>query len=305
MRIGVVGINYKLADLKLREQLAKACQRRFGVTQSIPGHHHFILLSTCNRTEVYFSSEDLATTHTYLLSILRNDIEEEFDHKLYSFFGVDCFSHLARVASGLDSAIVAETEIQGQVKAAYEVAASYHSLPKELHFLFQKALGISKKIRSELQLGRGMPSLEHAILNIGRHFFKIPEKARILFIGASEINCKILFYLRTKNLYQIMTDRAKSSDIRSMATRSLPMNADTSPPDVVGLASSYSSENDSAGFSHSTFWALTSSNAILTTTVTRYREATCAAVMLTGCVEIEVISPRTMPSAPSVVGTTV
>ena len=103
----------------------------------------------------------------------------------------------------------------------------------------------------------------------------------------------------------LTTDRAKSVDMRSMATRSLPMKADTSAPDVPGLASSYSSENDSDGFSHSVFCALTSSNAIFTTTVTRYRDASCASVRLTGWSEIDVISPRTMPSTPSSLGTTV
>ncbi len=203
MRVGVVGINHKLADLKLREALAKTCQKRFGAGHSVHDQHHFILLSTCNRTEVYFSSNDLAVTHSYLLSILRHDVKEEFDHKLYSYFGVDCFSHLTRVTSGLDSAIIAETEIQRQVKNAYELATSYLCLPKELHFLFQKSLGISKKIRSELQLGRGMPNLEHAILQTGKHFFKSCTQARILFVGTSDINQKILGFLRSKDYANI------------------------------------------------------------------------------------------------------
>ncbi|MBA3721376.1 MAG: glutamyl-tRNA reductase [Parachlamydiaceae bacterium] len=203
MRLGMIGINHKLADLKLREQLAKACQRRFGASCSVHRDHHFILLSTCNRTEVYFSSKDLSVTHTYLLSILRNEVEEEFDHKLYSFFGTDCFSHLARVTVGLDSAVIAETEIQGQVKSAYEVALEYHHLPKELHFLFQKSIHVAKKIRSELNLGRGMPKLEQAILETGKHFFSSLENTRILFVGASEINEKILSFLKAKNLSDI------------------------------------------------------------------------------------------------------
>lgn len=205
MRVGVVGINHKLADLKLREQLAKAWQKRFGISQSFHEEHHFVFLSTCNRTEIYFSSDDLASTHTYLLSLLRQDLdlEEEFDHKLYSYFGIDCFFHLTRVTAGLDSAIVAETEIQGQVKTAYEFAAEFRVLPKDLHFLFQKSLGIAKKVRSELQLGRGLPSLEHAILNTGYQFFRDLEAARILFVGASEINLKILSFFKTKHLEKI------------------------------------------------------------------------------------------------------
>lgn len=203
MRVGVVGINHKLADLKLREKLAKACQKWFGALQALHANHYFVLLSTCNRTEIYFSSLDLTAAHIYLLGILRVEVQEDFDHKLYSYFGIDCFCHLTRVTLGLDSAIIAETEIQGQVKLAYENTSDCHTLPGDLHFLFQKALGISKKIRSELHLGRGMPNLEHAILQVVKHFFQTPEKSHILFVGASDINEKILLFLKNKNFNHI------------------------------------------------------------------------------------------------------
>ena len=112
----MVGINYKLADLKLREQLAKSCLRHFGTSNAVQPPHYFIILSTCNRTEVYFQSENLR--HPYLhLKHLREDVVEDFNQKLYSYFGQSCLLHLCRVTTGLDSAIVAETEIQGQVKA--------------------------------------------------------------------------------------------------------------------------------------------------------------------------------------------
>lgn len=200
MRIGVLGINYKLADLKLRELLAKACQRRFGSGNAVQEEQTFVLLSTCNRTEVYFSSHELAETHSYLLQILRQEVQEEFDHKLYSYFGQDCFSHLARVTAGLDSAILAETEIQGQVKIAYETAAEFACLPSELHFLFQKALKIGKQIREKLQMGRGMPDIEHALLHLGSHFFERVQESKVLFVGASAINHKILQFFRHKNI---------------------------------------------------------------------------------------------------------
>ncbi len=201
MRIGVLGVNHKLADLKLRESFAKTCQLQFGSGSIRHGKHSILLLSTCNRTEVYFSSENLADSHSYILKIFREKLPvtvEIFDQKLYSYFGHDCFKHLARVTSGLDSAIVAETEIQGQVKIAYEKAADSAILPSEVHFLFQKSLKIGKKIRSELSLGRGIPNLEHAVLNAGFHFFDQPENANILFVGASDINCKILSYLQKR-----------------------------------------------------------------------------------------------------------
>ena len=203
MRVGVVGINHKLADLKLREKLAKICQKWFGLLRAVHDHHYFVLLSTCNRTEIYFSSHDLVDTHTYLLGICREEIEEEFDHKLYSYFGIDCFSHLARVTLGLDSAIIAETEIQGQVKRVYESTSECHSLPEEMHFLFQKSLRIAKKLRSELLLGRGMPNLEHAILQTGKQLFQNPEQMHVLFVGTSEINQKILSFLKSKKFQSL------------------------------------------------------------------------------------------------------
>lgn len=203
MRIGVVGLNHKLANLQLREYLAQACQRCFTTGSSVQGEHTFVLLTTCNRTEIYFTSEDLAETHSYLLQILRCEVEDDFDQKVYSYFGHDCFLHLSRVTAGLDSAIIAETEIQGQVKSAYEKALNCIQLPRELHYLFQKSLQIGKKVRCDLPMGRGMPDLEHAIYQTGTHFFPVPQQAKVLFVGASDVNCKILAFLKSKNLQDI------------------------------------------------------------------------------------------------------
>jgi len=203
MHVGVIGLNHKLAELNLREKLAKICQRRFGADQSAHANHAFVLLSTCNRTEIYFCSHNLTETHTYILNILRNDIECDFDQKLYSYFHEDCFLHLARVTCGLDSAIVFETEIQGQVKIAYEKACDYISLPCNMHFLFQKCLRIGKKIRTQVPLDRGTPNLEHAILSTGKELFPTINNKKVLFVGASDINLKILHFLKNKNVSDI------------------------------------------------------------------------------------------------------
>ncbi len=204
MRVGVIGINHKIADLKLRELLAKACQKRFSFNRfNLLHEHYFILLSTCNRTEIYFYSEDLATAHTYLLNILRQEVNEDFDQKLYSYFGQDCFLHLSRVTAGLDSAIIAETEIQGQVKSTYENATNSFRLPEELHYLFQKSLKIGKNVRSSLPISRGLPNLAHSVFNKGSEFFGSLAGSSILFVGASEINQKIISYFKTKKISDI------------------------------------------------------------------------------------------------------
>ncbi len=202
MRVGVIGINHKLADLTLREKLAKAALKKFTLG-ILDIDHHCIVLSTCNRTEIYFSSDDLSATHSYILFLLRDEIGEEFDQKMYSFFGQDCFLHLCRVTTGLDSAILAETEIQGQVKAAYENGCKVMELPKDLHYLFQKSLKISKQVRADLPMGRGMPDIEDAIVNTGKHLFENLENTSILVVGASAINLKIISFLQNKHLRNI------------------------------------------------------------------------------------------------------
>ena len=219
MRIGVIGINHKLASLTLREILARVCQQRFGPGNSIHSSHAFILLSTCNRTELYFSSEDLTETHSYVLNVLKQDIDEEFDQKLYSYFSQECFLHLVSVTAGLDSAIVGETEIQGQVKHAYETSLGVSIIPSSLHYLFQKSLKISKQIRAKYALKRGLPDLEHAIYHMGQRGFKGTQPPSILFVGASEINHKILEYFHRKGLQRMTVCNRTLSHAELLAKR--------------------------------------------------------------------------------------
>lgn len=202
MRIAVLGINYKSSELHLRELLARASVRLFGSESRVAARLSIVLLSTCNRTEVYFSTDNLAETHSELLSLLREEIAVAFEHKLYAYFGADCFAHLCRVTAGLDSAIVAETEIQRQVKTAYHSASCDHFLKSEIHFLFQKSLKIGKGIRSSYSLPRGIPTLEKLIYELCQKMLgKGPLS--LFFMGNSEINRKIIAYLWQKGIKEI------------------------------------------------------------------------------------------------------
>ncbi|MCH9611456.1 MAG: Glutamyl-tRNA reductase [Chlamydiales bacterium] len=197
MHIGILGINHKSAPLFLRDKLAKACAKRFQPKSlhTLP----FVPLSTCNRTEIYFSSSDLPAAHNYLLHLLRQLVEQEFEHCLYSYFGIDAFLHLARVTSGMDSAIVGETEIQGQVKQAYEASLCNH----DLHFLFQKSLKIGKEVRSKSLLNRGLVTLEDVIWSQATEELGSLERKRILFVGVSKINEKVAARFRQKGALDI------------------------------------------------------------------------------------------------------
>jgi glutamyl-tRNA reductase len=198
MRVGVVGVNFKSSPLEVREQLAKICQYCFSSCTLSPKRRDVILLSTCNRTEIYFSAQDLANTHSEILGTLRELIDIPFEQNLYSFFGADCFSHLAKVAAGLDSAILAETEIQQQVRRAYRLACSSSLLNGSLHFLFQKALKISKEIRTKFPLPRGLASLESVLFELIAR-----SEREILLIGNSQINRQIINFFQAKGGYKM------------------------------------------------------------------------------------------------------
>jgi glutamyl-tRNA reductase len=203
MRIGVLGINHKSAEISIREHVSRACGIRISRDSETAEKYNCVILSTCNRTEIYFSVDNLADAHSALLNILREEIHFPFEHKLYSFFGFDCFMHLAQVTSGLDSAIIAESEIQRQVKVAYEQTLLYYNLPSCMHFLFQKSLKLGKQIRSTFSLSQNLVTIAKILFQISEHLLKELSDLPVLFIGNSEINRKVIAYFKRKGIWKM------------------------------------------------------------------------------------------------------
>ena len=187
LRVGVIGINDKTADLAFREEFARIAQK-FSGERALFFRHPTVLLTTCNRTEIYFSAEDLAEAHSDLLSFFRLHLSEPFEHRLYAYFNLDCFAHLSRVASGLDSAILAETEIQAQVKRAYACASDVAVLPSCIHYIFQKSLRVAKQARNSFTLEKGAATLYGTLWRAAQQHFRDLKKTKILLVGYSEIN---------------------------------------------------------------------------------------------------------------------
>jgi len=192
MRIGVIGINHKSASLDLREKVARAGKKAF---VGLP----VVVLATCNRTEVYFSGDDLAEMHSEILGSFQRELEEPFEHALYAYFGRECFLHLASVTSGLDSALLGESDIQRQVKVSYQSAP--RSLSSSLHYLFQKCLKLGKEMRTHFQIFRKCVSLEGIVCELGRQFFHAP--AKVLFVGNSEVNRKVIRLFSQKREHEV------------------------------------------------------------------------------------------------------
>ncbi len=196
MNIGVLGVNYKSSELVRRELFAKIAQK-FAESSSSSAH---VLLSTCNRTELYFSSDNLVQTYCQLLMDLKAIAGKDLDQVFYCYFDKQCFTHLAQVVSGIDSVVFGEAEIQRQVKKSYEYAKQSCSLPFSLHYLFQKCIKIGKEIRTEYRLPKGPVSLEGTLWELSCCFFAGNKSLSVLFVGCSEINRKIIPFFKAKGI---------------------------------------------------------------------------------------------------------
>lgn len=193
MQIGMLGVNYETADLSLREKV-------FHLMRMIDHYLHVVILSTCNRVEIYFTGDDVAKVQSQLMLQLCSS--PDLRQSIYSYFDFDCFLHLAKVTAGIDSALLFETEIQGQVKRAYLQATEKKKLPTALHFLFQKSLGIGKKIRRNFSFVYQKNSLQEGVSSLIDSYF-LNKQATLLFVGFSEINKKIANHLISKKNYLI------------------------------------------------------------------------------------------------------
>lgn len=194
--IGVIGVSYKHSSLSLREELAR-------IFTKLPLENR-IFLHTCHRAELYFSDPDPVLAHEEILSLIRHHGGDALVYPLFTFFGEECVYHLEKVTSGFDSLFLGETEIQGQVKAAYETARKRHLLPKELHILFQKALHAGKILRTSFE--KHFPSpLSHEVVQL------ILQKniQEALLVGSSSINKAIASLLIKSGLTVSFTNRTK------------------------------------------------------------------------------------------------
>lgn len=220
MEVGVIGINSKSCPLYLREILTSAYDEIFGQSASATFGFSYVLLSTCNRAEIYFTGGEIASLHVKILSLLRQRVFIPFEHLLYSYFESDVFLHLVRVTCGLDSAIVGECDIQRQVKLAYERACrgSPGNVASSLHYLFQKSLRIAKQIRSLYDYSTGRESLEDKVFSHIKTFLQDIPSRKVLMIGNSEMNRKFLVVLASKE-FKILALYSRRGEDRELLER--------------------------------------------------------------------------------------
>ncbi|AHF03058.1 glutamyl-tRNA reductase [Marichromatium purpuratum 984] len=190
MKLLVLGLNHKTAPVDIRERLAFGPDIIAGALRDLTGCQDVsegVILSTCNRTELYCAIEDGAELSVrHWLSQFHGVELERIDPFLYAYAERDAVTHLLRVSSGLDSLVLGEPQILGQVKNAYQTARDCGATGKLLGRLFQHTFSVAKTVRTETAIGSNPVSVAFAAVNLARQIFSDLSQQTALLIGAGE-----------------------------------------------------------------------------------------------------------------------
>lgn len=189
MNLFCVGLSHHHVDVETLERFGGAeldCLSRSSACAEV------LLLSTCNRVEVYGASESRVST----LDIARC-LDRKIDSHVspetapfYRYEDADCVRHLFRVASGIDSMVIGETEILGQAKKAYEAARASGAAGRYLHRLFQRAFRVAKHVRTHTDITRGAVSIGSVAVDLAQKIFGDLGNCKVLVLGAGETSEK-------------------------------------------------------------------------------------------------------------------
>jgi glutamyl-tRNA reductase len=193
MNIIVVGLSHKTAGVEVREKVAFAptqMEKPLNALVALPDITEAVIVSTCNRVEIYATTRDvaggMARLKRFLADYHKIDLETLESH-LYSYHGEDATRHVFRVASSLDSMVVGEPQILGQIKTSYGYAAEYKSSGIILNRFLHKAFSVAKRVRTETKIASSAVSVAFAAVELAKKIFGDLSDKTVLLIGAGEM----------------------------------------------------------------------------------------------------------------------
>ncbi|HXW68645.1 MAG TPA: glutamyl-tRNA reductase [Dissulfurispiraceae bacterium] len=193
MKVLVIGLNHKTANVETREKLAfngvKLEEGVFGLSK-IPEVKEVALLSTCNRVEIYTSVSDTSAAAENIknfLSSFHSIIRKDFEESLYSHTESDAVRHVLRVASSLDSMVLGEPQILGQLKDVFDFALSKKTTGILLNKLFKKAISTAKRVRTETKIAENAVSISFAAVELAKKIFTDLSGKSFMLLGAGEM----------------------------------------------------------------------------------------------------------------------
>jgi glutamyl-tRNA reductase len=206
MALFTLGINHHTAPLSVREKVAfqaEKLQQALADLTRAQEVNEAAILSTCNRTELYFST-DSPEAATRWLAEYHRIARHEIEPYLYTYPERDAVRHAFRVASGLDSMVIGEPQILGQMKEAVRVAEAAGTLGTTLHKLFQRSFAVAKEVRSTTAIGANIVSMAAAGVHLAERIFERISDQNILFIGAGEMIDLCVTHFAAQNPKQIV-----------------------------------------------------------------------------------------------------
>ncbi|MCK9274817.1 MAG: glutamyl-tRNA reductase [Syntrophales bacterium] len=193
MKIVLLGMNHKTAPLELRERLSIACDDERGTVRDVKNIPHIkeaFCVSTCNRVEVLVHTDDVNSAVARLKNLiysLGNLTVKEMAACLYTYRDEDAVRHLFKVASGIDSLIMGEPQILGQVKEAYRLCVEEKVTGVILNKLLHHAFRTAKRVRTETAISANAVSVGYAAVELSKKIFGSLEEKSVLLVGAGEM----------------------------------------------------------------------------------------------------------------------
>ena len=192
MSVWALGLNHTTAPLDLRGRFAFAADHMgpvlSGLRQAVGEQTEATILSTCNRTEIYCASPQVLMPHTLNWLAESGGVSpDSLQSHIYTMVDEQAARHAFRVASGLDSMVLGEPQILGQMKDAVRAAREVGALGSTLHQMFQRSFAVAKQVRSTTEIGAHSISMSAASVRLASQLFEDLRKINVLFVGAGEM----------------------------------------------------------------------------------------------------------------------
>ena len=206
MSFFALGVNHQTASVELREQVAfnpEKLSKLLAEQSQNAALNEMVVVSTCNRTEVYAISESAEQVLTWLAEVNGLDVKQLANH-VYRYENADAVTHLMRVASGLDSLMLGEPQILGQVKTALALAKDAKTVSANLNRIFEYAFYAAKRVRSETAVGSHAVSMGYAVAQLALQVFSKPEQLTVMVVAAGEMNSLVAKHLAEMGVGKII-----------------------------------------------------------------------------------------------------
>ncbi|WP_332673814.1 glutamyl-tRNA reductase [Aromatoleum sp.] len=233
MQLYALGLNHHTAPLDIRERVAFQPERLDDALHDLTDARRVreaAILSTCNRTELYFATEQPQLAADWLARFHRLPLADVSPY-LYTYPQRDAIRHVFRVASGLDSMVLGEPQILGQVKDAAKRAEEAGTMGTLLHKLFQNTFAVAKEVRSTTAIGANTVSMAAAAVHLSERIFERISDQRVLFIGAGEMIELCAAHFAGANPKQIAVANRTEARAQVLASR---FGAEVMRLDVIG-----------------------------------------------------------------------